>query len=469
MTAVSARTQRPRTARAPEAGHIRELTSGLDIVRICLLGQIAVAISRIHIYLGPVGRLRPALVLVVLSLLAVFLKPHLVRPSNLTRSWASKAVIGLVIVALGSAVFGLSLGGSARFIMDEWSRNLVFFFLLVVGLRYAKDVYLMVWAFVISAGCVVVLGLTVLDLKATNTGLGRIDSMGGFDANDQGMIFMMALPLALMLSYKSGPIGRIIGRVVVVLVPIGIAMTGSRGAMVGLVASSPFLFFSLSQVSLGRRIAVAVVLVGGLMVAAPAGYWQQMGTILNSEDDYNRTSQYGRVEIAKRGLGYMMGRPLFGVGIGNFGRAEGTISPIVRDRSAQGLAVRWIAPHNTLVQIGAELGVSGLMIWLGMLYAGTIGLWRLRRRIPKAWEHQTPERRFLRELCLFLPTSIVAFAVTSFFLSHGYSPPGYILFALAGAAQMLVRHELKKDGLSNGRRFVRSVRSRGAPLVKARA
>lgn len=465
---ASFRPGRPRAKRAPKAGHIRDLTRGLDAVRICLYGQVVIAISQIHVYLGAVGRLRPALVLAVLGLSAVFLKPSLIDASNLTRSWASKAVIGLVILSLGGVVFGLSAGSSAAYIIDTWSKNLVFFFLLVVGLRSAKDISLMVWAFVISVGVVILLGFTVLDLEPTATGLGRIEGNGGFDANDQGMIFVMALPLAVLLSYNSGRIGRIISGAVIVLVPMGIALTGSRGAMVGLVASSPFLFFSLSRISLAHRLGGIGVLVGGLLVAAPSGYWQQMETILDSEEDYNRTSDYGRVAIAKRGFGYMMGRPIFGLGINNFRRAEGEISPIMREREAAGLAVRWIAPHNTYVQVGAELGVFALAIWLGMIYGSTVGLWRLRRRIPVVWECQTPERKFLRELCLLLPTAVIAFAVTSFFLTHAYSPPGYILFALAGALHLFVRRELAYDRLSHERRAVQGLQRQRAPLVRAR-
>jgi hypothetical protein len=187
------------------------------------------------------------------------------------------------------------------------------------------------------------------------------------------------------------------------------------------------------------------VLVVGLLIGAPEGYWQQMGTIFSAEEDYNVTSEYGRMPIAKRGVSYMFRYPVFGVGIANFPRAEGTISPIAADRLSAGQAVQWIAPHNTYVQVGAELGLLAMIIWLSLLYMGTVGLWRLRLRIPKSWEFDSPERRFLRELCLFLPVSFLAFAVTSFFLSHAYTPPVYIFFGYLGAVHILVGRELAKD------------------------
>jgi O-antigen ligase len=133
------------------------------------------------------------------------------------------------------------------------------------------------------------------------------------------------------------------------------------------------------------------------------------------------------------------------VGIANFPRAEGTISTISRRRAEQGLSVQFVAAHNTYVQVGAETGVTGLAIWIALLYSGTIGLLRLRRRIPVSWDTSSPERRFLRESCLFLPFGFLAFAVSSTFLSHGYTVILYMLVAYVAAIRILVKQEMKKD------------------------
>src|SRR5678815_3555338 len=94
-------------------------------------------------------------------------------------------------------------------------------------------------------------------------------------------------------------------------------------------------------------------------------YWQQMGTIA-SESDYNRTDETGRVQIWKRGIGYMLSNPLLGVGAGNFPAAEGLLSPFAQ-RQQFGVGVRWSAAHNTLVQVGAELGVVGLVLFVALV------------------------------------------------------------------------------------------------------
>jgi len=207
------------------------------------------------------------------------------------------------------------------------------------------------------------------------------------------------------------------------------------------------LFFALGRIALSKRMAGIAALLVALATAAPEGYWNQMGTTFNPETNYNFNTDYGRLNIAKRGIGYMLRYPVFGVGMANFGRAEGTISELSAQRARAGLSVPWIAPHNTFVQVGAEMGIPALLLWLGMLWAGTVGLLRLRKRIPKAWERQSGERRFLRDATLFLPISFLGFATTSFFLSHAYTPPFYILLAITAGVVALTRKELAADKL----------------------
>ena len=86
--------------------------------------------------------------------------------------------------------------------------------------------------------------------------------------------------------------------------------------------------------------------------------------------------------------------------------------------------------------------------WLTLLFGGSFGLWWFRRRIPKEWSRQSPERRFLRDAALYLPASYLAFAVTSFFLSHGFTPPIYILISFHAGLIVLIRKELRADKLA---------------------
>jgi O-antigen ligase len=424
------------------------LTPTADAVRISLFALMMINISAIQMYMGPVRLLRPGLTFLAVAVLLVLLKPGLVEWKNMTVSSPSKWVLVLFGLACGSALFGLSLGGSVGFILDVYSRNLIFFFLIVIAIRTIHDLALLMWSFVASVGVLVVLAQTVLDLEYTREGLGRLGGgQGMFDANDIGMILVMALPLSLLFFFNGKRLTRLLSLGTMIGIPVTIALTGSRGAIIGLVLVGLAILVTLQRISVIKRASILAAVVAGVFFAAPDGYWKQMGTLFNLKQDYNFSVDYGRKGIAKRGVGYMIGHPLFGVGVANFPRAEGTISPIARARLDEGLSVEWIAPHNTYVQVGAELGIPALMIWLSLLAGGTVGLWRLRRRLPASWAHESAERKFLSDACLFLPMSFLGFAVTSLFLSHAYTIVAYIIFAYLGALRLLVHKELKKDAM----------------------
>jgi O-antigen ligase len=432
------------TSRAPIARLKIASKGSADLLRLSVFGLMLVNISAIQMYLGFVRHLRAGLVLLLIAAVVAFARPSVIAWKNL-RSTPAKAVIALFLLACCSAAFGLSLGGSANFILNVYARNLAFFFLLVISIRNVRDLALIIWSFVASVGVLVVLALTVLNLEPTLSGLGRLESGHGiFDANDIGMILVMALPLALLFFFNSRSLARLCSALLILGIPVAIALTGSRGAMVGLVVVGVTFLLILRRVSLIRRAMVLAGVVAGLVIGAPEGYWKQMGTLLRIEEDYNYSSEYGRKGIAMRGLGYMLQYPAFGVGVSNFNRAEGTISPIARNRVAEGLSVEWIAAHNTYVQVGAEMGAPALIIWLSLLVSGSVGLLRLRRKLPASWD-QTPERRFLKECCLFIPVSFLGFMITSAFLSHAYTAVPYIIFAFLAGVLMIVHAELRKD------------------------
>src|SRR5258708_33328068 len=114
-----------------------------------------------------------------------------------------------------------------------------------------------------------------------------------------------------------------------------------------------------------------------------------MGTI-TSKDDYNHTSETGRMQIWSRGIGYMLANPLLGVGPNNFPAAEGTLSPLA-ERQQYGIGVRWNAAHNSFVQIGAELGLPGLTLFVAVIASAFAAL---RRSGPaEAYLARTGDRR----------------------------------------------------------------------------
>src|SRR5207247_5939309 len=89
---------------------------------------------------------------------------------------------------------------------------------------------------------------------------------------------------------------------------------------------------------------------------------------------------------------YMLDYPVFGIGIGNFSRAEATISEKAR-LAPRGKGIRWTAPHNSFVEVGAELGGPGLLLFSSLVFGGIWGMARLQRRLPRSGAPGSPQGR----------------------------------------------------------------------------
>lgn len=414
-----------------------------DPLRIALLVLTVITVSQVHQHFGVLASLRPAMVLVALSVMYAAIKPKSLVKGSILRTWPAKLVLALAVLACLSVPFGLSLGRSAMYIVRDYSKVLVFGFLLIAAIRGVRDLATIVWGYVIGCGALAWLSLFVFDLSLSFDSYAyRLNDLYGFDANDVGAIMLIGLALALLLVQASKGYSRIVAGVILVAIGATIAKTGSRGAFVGIVAVGAYLLVALKTISPIKRIAFVIVVGAVLVFAAPPGYWEQMKTLANPTQDYNWSDPNGRRAVAERGLGYMLQRPLLGVGIANFQLAEGTISDKARLAPA-GLGIRWAAAHNSYVEIGAELGVPGLILWLSLIFGGIWSMMRLRARLPKHWARGDPEERFLHLMTLYVPVALMGFAVTSFFVSFAYLDPIYIVAALMAGLYVSVEAKLK--------------------------
>jgi hypothetical protein len=422
-----------------------------DPLRLSLFLVVLISISRIHQHFPAIGQLRPAFLLFIFCVAWVALSPRSIELRNLRVGPAPKAMAGLAVLACLSAVFGISLGHAATYVIQEFSRTLIFAVLLMVAIRSVRDLATFIWGFIISAGIWVWLAFFVFEPQV-DAGSGRENvRLGGlytYDANDLGLIMMIALPLTLLVLQASrGRLVKAFCFATLFGIVMTTAMTGSRGAMVGLFAVGGALFLTLAHIPLVKRVGLIGVIAVALAVAAPPGYWESMQSLASPTEDYNWSSQDGRKEVALRGLGYMAAYPVFGIGINNFGMAEGTISSKARTHVA-GTGIRWTAAHNSYIQVAAELGPLGLGLFLWLLHAGIVGVRRMWHWIPRSWEHGDAEQRYLFFACRFLPVAFVGFAVPAFFVSFAYLTPLYFLAAFMTGFFVLVNRKLQEE---NGR------------------
>ena len=159
---------------------------------------------------------------------------------------------------------------------------------------------------------------------------------------------------------------RVVRPLGLILLTLGFVWTGSRGGFIALAAVAIFIVLRYSAMPLRWRLSATALVAAVLLASASDQYWQQMSTITSEDRLQPDTSETGRLQIWSRGIGYMLANPILGLGPGNFQAAEGTLSPHA-ERQQYGIGVRWNAAHNSFIQVGAELGIPGLILFLGVI------------------------------------------------------------------------------------------------------
>lgn len=416
------------------AQHSGRVAGALSIVRdplrVALFVLTVLTISRVHQQYPLLEKLRPALLLVVASVGYAYLNPRFLTRTNILGLWPARVVALLAVWACASAVFGISLGASATFILSTYVKILTYAILVMVSIRHVRDLFTFVWAYVVSCGILAYFSIFVFGLsRSTNSLVSRLSNLYTYDSNDVCVVLMIGLPLTLLLLTVERGAKRAFLGLVLIGIAATVARSGSRGGFIGLIAVSLAALLLVNGVSAGKRLAVLVIALTALAVAAPPGYWEQMGTILRPKEDYNYYDREGRKAVMERGIGYMNDYPVFGLGIGNFARAECTISPKISPSYTSG-PLRCTPPHNSYLEAGAEMGYPGLVMWASLALGLIIAPLRFRRRMPRQMLQGTDAERFIYSATSYFAVAAVGFAITSFFVSFAWMDPVYFLAAI---------------------------------------
>ncbi|HET8826328.1 MAG TPA: O-antigen ligase family protein, partial [Terriglobales bacterium] len=388
-------------------------------------------------------KLRPGQLLVVASVGYAYLNPRFLTRVNVFRFWPTKLVLALAFLACASAPFGISLGSSGLFIINNYAKTLAYAFLLALAIRHVRDLFTFVWAYVVACGILAYFSIFVFGITKQGHGfVTRLNNLDTYDSNDLCVVLMVGLPLTLLLLSVSRGVKRWLLLLIFIGISITMARSGSRGGFLGFLAVGASALFIVNTISTSRKVLMLSAAAIALALGAPPGYWQQMGTILSPKDDYNYTDSDGRKAVMQRGIGYMNDYPVFGLGMDNFSKAECTISPKISPSRLYG-PLRCTPPHNSYLQAGAELGYPGLLIWGSLVFAGILVPLRIRRRLPRSMLQGTEVERFTYAATGFFALSMIGFAVTSFFVSFAWMDPVYFMAAMLAGLYVTLDTEFR--------------------------
>jgi O-antigen ligase len=390
---------------------------------------------------------------IYLALLGLMVRPQGVGFPAPVR-WA---VVGL-LWALVTVLFAIS-PEIAWPALIERLKALVIFFVVVNTLRTPQQlrfyILLILVAFVIypARG-------TLKNYVTGNTVFGRaIWNKMYANANDLGAITLLMLGLTLSIATVKAQ-SAWVHRAATALVPVTlviILLTQSRGTFLGLlVGFGPPLLARLRK----RPSAMAPVLIVLVLIAVliPAVSWHRLGTLtqLTSMESNAETHKDGRqpaqgdrfvkvatdsalerFEILKTGLHIAASHALLGVGIGCYRDANARYAPRLGERDA----------HNTYVNLAAEMGAPGLLLWLGLV--GSVLVQVRRRRARLEADDRTIQ-------VLWIHRGIIGFLVAGIFASYAGVTVFYLFLGILWAASNILGRDEAEPGAPPVRRALRA-------------
>jgi hypothetical protein len=395
---------------------------------------IAVVVGRLHesipflarFYLG-----KAAAAVLLLALLLEGRKLPFQRALTQRTAICWFVITALAILSIPGSVWP---GGGLEFLQGQWPLMLLLLVAVAVGFSNIDIATLGITTLTVTAGFGAIQLLTGSGLSS-----GGRAYIGGssttYDSNYSATFFVMALPYAIMFAARPGKLRWPMAALVPALTA-ALITTGSRGGVVALVAVV-LSFLAFSDRRFRKRNAMFLLVGVAVMLLLPKTQLMDRFHELTSGSDYNFESRDGRLAIWRRGLGMMFQHPVLGVGIKAYEMANGLSSG------------SWMNAHNALVQIGAELGVLGLLAFVVSIASSLRQGLRLRTACSGSTD---PLALQTNQLAAASVTSLVSVVVASLFLSMAFD--AMMLFAVAVPSALAL--SLATDLTAGGSRWAGS-------------
>ena len=309
----------------------------------------------------------------------------------------------------------------------DFSKILLIYFLIVNSIDTRRKFVVALWAMFLGTIYIAMLGTfqhyeIAPEIAGTtdDINLGRIQGFGIFDSANYlayGVAFMIPFAIYSFYYSSSWPLKLFsLLAAFVVFLPC-IHFTGSRGALLCAALTILFCLFQdrkLKIISIGVLISICVIFV--LLRTIPV-----LGTVSAYKDD---GSAMGRIEAWRGGFYLLRASPLLGVGYRNF-------------------MENWErAAHNSFVEVGTELGLIGLFVWIGLLY------WSYKYLAAVIQDSDRSKAYQQKAYGKSLKAALFAYVIASFFASLGNYMLIYIFHSFAAVAGQLYLPEEKRKQIS---------------------
>lgn len=257
------------------------------------------------------------------------------------------------------------------------------------------------------------------------------------DPNELAAFLLVGLTLAAGLALGRGRSRalRLVAAVTVPLCAAGIFLSLSRGGLIALGA-----VLVAGTIFAGRwRVAITVMLV--LVVASGVLYFTTLAPLPARERVTSANGGTGRSDIWKLGLRMVRAHPVTGVGVGNFPVVSPNyaLQPGALERADLIFSSAPKITHNTYLEIASEMGIPGLLLFLGVL----VSCLACALKAARLWARRG--QRNLEAIARSVFLGLLGMLVADFFISEMYSKLLWVVLALCPALLAIATSEEKQD------------------------
>ena len=388
---------------------------------------------------------------IYLALLGLVLRPQNVSFPTPVR-WAVAFVLWAALTALQA--ISLELAWPA---LIERLKALVIFFVVVNTLRTPQQLRFFILLILVAFVIYPARG-TLLNYVKGERLFGRaIWNKMYSNPNDLGAITLLMLGLTLAIATVKAQSVRV-RRAATALVPLTlliILLTQSRGVFLGLLVGFGPPLWARFRKRPSRTMPVLVAL-AVIALLVPGAAWHRLGSITNLTETIGKTDKKGalptpanrfdeiaadsardRFEIMETGVRIFADNPFVGVGIGCYNEANVRYAPHLGRRDS----------HDTYINLAAETGLPGLLLWLALVWSVLAQARRCRARLAA----DDSVIQFV-----WIERAIIGFLVAGLFASYSGLTIFYLVLGTLWAASNVLARDATAPGTAPARRVLRA-------------
>ncbi|MGY1640763.1 O-antigen ligase family protein [Geodermatophilus sp. SYSU D00703] len=331
--------------------------------------------------------------------------------------------VGLVPLVLASTAVNLDNGYAVLYVV-RWLPFLLLVVALVDVLSNDVDPWVGLYALVAGAAASALGAVISFAFLGSPRATGPLE-----DPNDLAYVITAAVPIVLLAVRKARrPLTAVAWGGVLALLLVGAAATLSRG---GIIATTLVLVWALARGLVPVRFLVAAgALLAALAVPILLLAQDAVQQALDQKQYIAASNVDTRLLRWQAAARMLADNPLLGVGPGGFR------SGYVEYSGFAELAERTPVAHEMYLEVGAELGLLALGLFIGGIVAAFVASEQAIRR-SRAAGAAARDARVLAALAV--QGSLLAVCVSSVFLSEQYYMPLWAGLAIAGAVDLRSR------------------------------